>query len=159
MDDAISSDQQSAYAARKLEFEEFVQGPRCTIETRVDTVDGYAPGSLKFIKRPGASKLTHTLFHPSIYRSGQSFGYGSDGLDGLASFLDVGENWKAAAAYCEADNRVGSVRKLQPRYWFLKHHLSGYAPQQDRVNDSGVQGLHALQIPNAFAATVTKEKL
>ncbi|KAI3640683.1 hypothetical protein MIR68_001561 [Amoeboaphelidium protococcarum] len=127
MDNSIASDQQSTaslyleaemlerqsllqplaqvYAARRQEFEEFVQGPRCTIETRVDIVDGQAPGSVKFIKNPGASKLVHTLFHPSTYRSVQSLGYGSDGLDGLASFLGVGENWKAAAAYCEADTR------------------------------------------------------
>ncbi|KAI3642363.1 hypothetical protein MP228_011918 [Amoeboaphelidium protococcarum] len=98
MDDAISSDQQSAVSqnleaealkkqsllqplaqrctvcCEKIRVLEFVQGPRCTIETRVDTVDGYAPGSWKFIKSLGASKLTHTLFHPSIYRAVQSLG-------------------------------------------------------------------------------------
>ncbi|KAI3650630.1 hypothetical protein MP228_004111 [Amoeboaphelidium protococcarum] len=95
------------YAQRRLEFDQFVQSPECTVETRVDDdEEGYAPGTLRMIKNPTASKLSHTLFHPAIYRSVKSLGCGEDGLDNLAQFLGVGKNWKVAAAYCEQDDRV-----------------------------------------------------
>ncbi|KAI3641448.1 hypothetical protein MIR68_000578 [Amoeboaphelidium protococcarum] len=93
-------------AQRQLEFLQFVSSANCMIEVRPNGIGESTHDTVKLIKRPGASKLTHTLFHPSIYRSIQSLGHCEDGLDQLAEFLGVEKRWKAAAAYCEVDAEV-----------------------------------------------------
>ncbi|KAI3643751.1 hypothetical protein MP228_009915 [Amoeboaphelidium protococcarum] len=61
---------------------------------------GNNSAQLNLISKPMASKLAHTLLHPSLYRLVKGVGQSIDGLVQMATQLKAASNWQSAAEQC-----------------------------------------------------------